>query len=378
MVVPVRDRSRELARCLTALGTKLPVLVVDDGSADPAEVAAVCAAHGAQVLHLPANVGPGGARNAGVGATTTSLLAFVDSDCVPPPDWLDRLVGHLDDPVVGAVAPRVRGSGGDCLLQRYAVDRGPLDLGRREAEVRPGSRVPYVPTAALLVRRAALPAGPFDPALRYGEDVDLVWRLHDAGWSVRYDPRVVVTHDEPTRWGSWLRRRHHYGTSAAPLAQRHGDRLTPLVVPPWTTAAWLLLLSGRPLPAIAAAAVPAFRLHHRLRRTGLPLGECARTAGSFAAQGVLATGAGLGGAGTVVTGPLLGALLLSGRTRRAAAAALLAPPLLEWVGRRPGLDPLTWSAVRLVDDFAYASGVWRGCWRARTTRPLRPSRLRPR
>ena len=48
------------------------------------------------------------------------------------------------------------------------------------------TKVSYVPTAALLVRRAALdsvtPGGGavFDPALRYGEDVDLVWRLHDA------------------------------------------------------------------------------------------------------------------------------------------------------------------------------------------------------
>ena len=79
--------------------------------------------------------------------------------------------------------------------------------------MRPGSRVSYVPTAALLVRRSALDsvaiddaaipapghlAGPgplssrgvFDPALRYGEDVDLIWRLHDAGWRVRYEPSV--------------------------------------------------------------------------------------------------------------------------------------------------------------------------------------------
>lgn len=378
VVVPVRDRAEELARCLAALGTAVPVLVVDDGSRGPAAVEAVCRAYGAQVLHLSSNEGPSGARNAGVAATTTSLVAFVDSDCTPPPGWLDRLVGHFEDASVGAVAPRVHGAGGRSVLQRYAAARGPLDLGPREARVRPGSRVAYVPTAALLVRRSALPAGPFDPSLRYGEDVDLVWRLHDAGWSVRYDPRVVVTHDEPARWAAWLARRHRYGTSAAPLAQRHGDRLTPLVLPPWTTAAWLLLLLGRPLPAVAAAAVPAVRLHRRLRRLALPLGDCVSNAARSTGQGVLATGAGLGGAGTVVTAPLLFGLLLSVRMRRAAAVALLAPPLLEWLGRRPPFDPLTWSAVRLVDDLSYASGVWRGCWKARTTQPLRPSRVRPR
>ena len=74
--------------------------------------------------------------------------------------------------------------------------RSPLDMGDRPAEVQPGRRVSYVPSAALLVRRSALPEDPFDPALRYGEDVDLIWRLIDAGWRVRYEPGVVVHHEE--------------------------------------------------------------------------------------------------------------------------------------------------------------------------------------
>ena len=53
------------------------------------------------------------------------------------------------------------------------------------------TRVAYVPTAALLVRRAALGDG-FDESLRNGEDVDLVWRLIEAGWRVRYEPAVQV------------------------------------------------------------------------------------------------------------------------------------------------------------------------------------------
>ena len=385
VVVPVRDRAAELDRCLTALGHDVPVLVVDDGSCDPLAVAGVCRRHGARVLHRCVNEGPAAARNAGLAATSTALVAYLDSDCLPPSGWLAALVGHFADPAVGAVAPRVRGgAGGSRLLARYARARGPLDMGPREAQVRPGGRVPYVPTAALVVRRAALlgtvpsSSAPFDPALRYGEDVDLVWRLHDAGWRVRYDPRTVVGHEEPDGWGAWLQRRHRYGNSAAPLAQRHGNRLTPLVLPPWPTAAWLLMTLGRPLPALAAAAVPAVRLHRRLRGTGLPAGICAQTAVRATGQGVLATAAGLGGAGTVVTAPVLLTLLAVRATRPAAAVALLAPPLLEWVTRRPRLDPLRYCALRLMDDLAYASGVWRGAATARTTAPLRPRCTRPR
>ena len=86
-----------------------------------------------------------------------------------------------------------------------------------------------MPTAALVVRaRRPADAGQggavFDPALRCGEDVDLIWRLHDAGWRIRYEPAVRVGHHEPASWPGLLARRFRYGTSAAPLARRHPAR----------------------------------------------------------------------------------------------------------------------------------------------------------
>ena len=389
VVVPVRDRSGELARCLAALGDAVPVVVVDDGSDDPSAVAAVCRRYGAVLVRRNVSGGPAAARNTGYAATRTSLVAFVDSDCQPPVCWLDALAGHFDDPACGAVAPRVRAGAttpnppartlpARTLLARYAVDRGPLDMGPHEAQVRPGGRVPYVPTAALLVRRSALEsAHPFDETLRYGEDVDLVWRLHDAGWTVRYDPRTVVGHDEPERWPAWLARRHHYGTSAAPLSRRHGRRLSPLVLTPWPTTSWLLLLLGRPGTAALALGAAGWRLHRLLRRSGLPPRTSVAVAIRVAGQATVGAASGFGGPGSVVTAPVLLALLGFRRTRRSAAVGLLAPPLLEWLARRPGLDPVRWSLLRLVDDLAYATGVWRGCWSAGSADPLRPRRRRP-
>lgn len=383
VVVPVRDRADELGRCLSALGRGGAVLVVDDGSDDPGAVAAVARRHGARVLRLPRNGGPAAARNAGIAATRSEVVALLDSDCLAPPGWLEALLGHFADPSVAAVAPRVQAAAegpraGGGLLAVYARERGPLDLADREARVRPGSRVPYVPTAALLVRRTALPSPAFDPSLRFGEDVDLVWRLHDRGWTVRYDPRTVVRHTEPERWRSWLTRRHAYGTSAAPLADRHGDRLTPLVLPPLPTLAVVGLLARRPGIACAAAVLAALRLHRQLRAAGLERTASRRTAVRVTAQAVLGVAWGAGGAGAVVTAPLLVALLVPRRTRAAAALALVVPPLAEHRSRRPAVDPVRWTAVRLLDDLAYASGVWRSCWSSRTVAPLVPRRSRPR
>ncbi|MFZ0046031.1 MAG: mycofactocin biosynthesis glycosyltransferase MftF, partial [Streptosporangiaceae bacterium] len=257
VVIPVRDRAAMLDRCLAAAGRQYPVLVVDDGSQDPGAIAAVAEKHGASLLRRDASGGPAAARNTGLAAVSSSLVGFLDSDCVPPPGWITRLAAHFADPLVGAAAPRIiaaQPGHARSPAARYAAACASLDLGGRPARVRPGSQVSYVPTAALLVRRSALDSVTtghdiFDPALRYGEDVDLIWRLHDAGWRVRYDPSVRVPHDGPVRWPGLLGRRYRYGTSAAPLARRHPASLAPLVLQPWPAITVAALLGRRPAVA---------------------------------------------------------------------------------------------------------------------------------
>ena len=134
----------------------------------------VAAAAGARVLRRPVNGGPAAARNTGLAAAETPLVAFLDSDCVPGPGWLDALLPHFADPAVGAVAPRiVPHEAGRSWLARYEGASSTLDMGQRPSIVRPGSRVPYVPGAALVVRKEAAGAG-FAEDMRVGEDVDFV------------------------------------------------------------------------------------------------------------------------------------------------------------------------------------------------------------
>ncbi len=163
VIVPVRDRAAMLDCCLRAAGNRYPVTVVDDGSADPAAIAAVAARHGALLRRRSLTGGPSAARNSGLAGIRTELVAFLDSDCVPSPGWIRELAPHLDDPLVAAVAPRIiaavagqRPAPALSSAARYDQVRGSLDLGEQPARVMPSSRVAYVPTAALLVRRAAL------------------------------------------------------------------------------------------------------------------------------------------------------------------------------------------------------------------------------
>jgi len=384
VVIPVRDRQAELARCLAGLRGLPNVVVVDDGSADPAGIAAICAEHGARVVHRAVNGGPGAARNTGLAAASTGLVAFLDSDCVPAPGWLDRLLPHFRDPAVGAVAPRiVPHEAGTSWLARYEGASSTLDMGARPSIVRPGARVSYVPGAALVVRAAAAGAG-FAAGMYVGEDVDFGWRMSAAGWRIRYEPAAVMGHDHRVRFRAWFSRRREYGTSAAALEQLHPGAVRPLYASWWTVAAWAAALSGRPVTAATVTGTATALLARRLSRvTGerwpVPATPANATAaawplaGRLAAGGTVAAARPLGSAVSRTWWPVaIPAAVAVPRLRLPVAALTLAPPLLDWADRRPPLGPARYVAARLLDDAAYSLGVWQGCLRRRTIRPLLP------
>ncbi len=348
LVVPVRRDPAGLARTRAGAGPCGEVVVVGDDHDPPR--------------------GPAAARNIGWRQAATPLVAFLDAGCEPQPGWLGPLLAHLADPAVAAVAPRVVASAGAGVLSRYESHSSPLDMGPIPAAVRPGTRVPFVPTAALVVRRDALEGvGGFDESLRHGEDVDLVWRLHRAGWEVRYEPAVLVSHPPRPGVGPWALQRYRYGRSAAALHHRHPGALAPVVVRPRTLACLALAAAGR--PALAAA-------------TGLgrlPLVLPWKEALHLAGRSHLA------GAGQVARATVRAwwpatalAALAWPRARLPLAGAALGPPVLAWLGagRRRGPGLATWLCLRLADDLAYGTGLWAGCLRHRTSGPLLP-RLSP-
>ena len=408
VVIPARDRAGHLDRCLAALGRSYPVVVVDDGSRQAGEIADLCRRHGATLIRRPRSGGPGPARNDGLAQVSTRLVAFVDSDCEAGPEWITSLAAHFADPLVAAVAPRVRPITGPGSAGRYLAARAPLDMGPQEGRVLPLTRLSYVPTAALLVRRSALAArrarcqstrvpvspvpvsraliarrrrscraGPFDAGLRYGEDVDLVWRLAEAGWRVRYDPAASVSHAEPGSWTRVLGRKFRYGCSAAPLARRHPGQVPPLVLQAWPAAAVAALLARRPVAALAAYGAGTGQLIRLLHGWDVPPRGVLRPM----ADSVLQTWLGAGRWTIQYALPVAAASLArpggrSARTRlgrRLAVASLLAgPPLAEWRRIRPSLPAASFSLAYLADEAAYGAGVYRGVLTEKLLSPLLP------
>jgi mycofactocin system glycosyltransferase len=377
IVIPVYGDAPGLEECLAPLTGGSPVIVVDDGSPDGAGIEAVADRFGARYVRHPHNRGAGAARNTGLELAATPFVAFVDSDCVPPVGFPRELLDHLDDPAVALVAPRIVSSEvlNGCIAA-YERCHSILDLGPHPSLVRPYGFVWYVPSAAMVARRDALRGG-FDERLELGEDVDLVWRLHEAGWQIRFEPRTVVQHRDRTSPLAWYRRRVAYNQSVVPLLARHPGHLPTLFVSPVGALCWGATLAGCWPALIGLAAVRALRMRRTLGGRVPGSTEWAARAG---VEATVHEGRQLARA---VAGPwapaAVAAMCLARRPRRrrlgVRLGALLAGGIAaDWVDDRPRLNPLIYGALRLAEESARGAGIWRACVRARDFRALAPRR----
>ena len=387
VIIPVKDDLTGLAATLASIAQVPPagrpvgpleVVIVDDGS-DPAVDPGV----GAE-LDVPVTVtrraspsGPGNARNHGTFALDTTALVFADAGVRISRDQLAALTLELMTGDTVAVAPRVRSEQAPTVLARYERRWSPLDMGPDPGLVGPGRRISYVPSTCLAVRASTFDSvGGFDPALRFGEDVDLIWRLGARGW-VRYVPHIEVTHPPRRTITRFLRQRFEYGTSAGPLARRHGSTVAPARLDGGSALALGAVIAGHPLPGLLVAGWSTARHFMALVRC--------RIAPALAARMITARWIALG----------RGLVLALARTwwpvtlLAAAKASFRPAPLLLVLGwsRRLGghqsqpdgragvaapVERGTDMALGILDDSAYALGVWRGSIGSRTIRPLLP------
>ncbi len=370
VVIPVRDDPDGLDATLAALGARWPVVVVDDASTVAVRLpAAGSGAAGCRLVRREAAGGPGVARQTALALVETPLVAFLDAGVELAADDLARLDRWFADPTVVAVGPRVASRPGPGALAAYEAHRSPLDLGPHPSPVGPGRMVAYLPSAALVARTAAVvAAGGFDPGLRYGEDVDLVWRLGAAG-TIRYDPTVVAVHPPRPTLAGFARQRRGYGSSAAPLARRHGDRVAPVRLSGWSLACCALALARRPVAAAVVAGGTAVALGRKLAPVLPDRAECARLTfqGHWSAAGSLADAA------VREWWPITALAALAGWRRPALGLTALAAHRRWRRSRgRPRAERGCDLALGALDNLCYGAGVWQGAWRARSARCLLP------
>lgn len=202
VIIPVRDDPR-LAECLAALHRQsypkelMEVVVVDNGSATPAREALM---HSPLVTWISEPSGGSyAARNAGVRASTGSVLAFTDSDCVPQESWLEEAVRAVTSGA-GVVAGHVT---------VYARDERRLHPVEAYELVHAFPQETYVSRGGAAVtanmtttRQVFEAAGPFRSELYSGADIEWTQRAHSLGVTTVYSPLAVVRHPARDSFGA--------------------------------------------------------------------------------------------------------------------------------------------------------------------------------
>jgi GT2 family glycosyltransferase len=240
VVVCTYNGGSTLEQCLsTLLALDYPdyeVIVVDDGSTDDTQK--ILARF---PLTLPSPLSDGGegrvrgcirvirqgnrglstARNVGLRAATGQVVAYTDSDCFADPDWLTHLVYQLQRSGAAAVGgPNLTPEDG-WLAACVAASPGQPTYVLESDQV-----AEHVPGCNMAFRREALEViNGFDPQYRKaGDDVDVCWRLQQAGYWITFAPGGFVWHHRRQNPRAYLKQQAGYGEAEALLQFKHPDK----------------------------------------------------------------------------------------------------------------------------------------------------------
>jgi glycosyltransferase involved in cell wall biosynthesis len=155
-----------------------------------------------KVLHEP-QPGSYAARNWGISQSSSEVIAFTDSDCIPHPEWISEAVNVLmagADRVAGRIelfhwslSPTVS----DDLQKCFAFDVE-HDLQERN----------QVATANFVVwRHSFMRVGLFNPEMLSGGDVEWGLRAKEVGLTTVFSPKAIVFHPSRSHIRDLLRHR---------------------------------------------------------------------------------------------------------------------------------------------------------------------------
>jgi GT2 family glycosyltransferase len=224
VIVCSYNGDRTLAACLDSLQQlnypDYEVILIDDGSNDTTAQIAFLRSDVRFYRH-ERNLGLSAARNTGLSAAKGEIVVFTDSDCRADADWLYYLVSDLlGKEFVGMGGPNLLPPDDSPVAAAVMVSPGGpahVMLTDRQAEHIPGCNMAFFKSVLEEI-------GGFDPIFHAaGDDVDLCWRLQQAGYKIGFSPAALVWHYRRSTISEYLKQQHGYGEAEALLVRKHPD-----------------------------------------------------------------------------------------------------------------------------------------------------------
>ncbi|MCX5904216.1 MAG: glycosyltransferase [Proteobacteria bacterium] len=255
VIIPAFNRKDELQELLAALARQtlapeqFEIIVVDDGSTDDTLFylkSLVDSGRENLIFHYQKNQGPGAARNRGMAMARGDVFAFTDTDCRPHPDWLEELLKPFADRHVGAVGGAEQYDAQGTILQQaihICMTSSFTTGGLRGAT---GTKLAqyYPRTFNMAISRDAFEKTGGFKSLYHGEDIELSFRIKQAGFALVFNERAKVQHRRRDTIKGFVKQVLKMGEARVTLARLHPELLEPLhVVPAAGLLALLLMLA---------------------------------------------------------------------------------------------------------------------------------------
>jgi exo-beta-1,3-glucanase (GH17 family) len=224
VIVCTRNGAATLRTCLESLVAlnypDFEVLVIDDGSTDP--TAEIAQSFDRVLYHRQEHAGLSVARNRGMQLATGTVLAYTDDDCIAHPGWLLHLSHAFSETdAVAAGGPNIPPPPRSRTERLVAAAPGaPAHVLLDDVEAE------HLPGCNLAIRKVALAAiGGFRAEfVAAGDDVDVCWRLREAGGRLIFVPGAMVWHHRRFTIPAYLKQQSGYGRAEALLMKTHPGR----------------------------------------------------------------------------------------------------------------------------------------------------------
>ncbi len=232
VVVCTYNGGRTIRDCLEGLKKidypNFEVIIVNDGSTDGCEV--IAKSYGFRVISIP-NGGLSNARNVGMRAAKGEIVAYIDDDAIPDPQWLTYLAAtFLTTDHVGVGGPNIP-PGDDGPIAECVANSpgGPVHVLLTDSEAE------HIPGCNMAFRKAALEAiSGCDATFRIaGDDVDLCWRLQQQGWTLGFNPSAMVWHHRRNSVKAYWKQQLNYGKAEGYLEHKWPEKYNAAGHIPW-------------------------------------------------------------------------------------------------------------------------------------------------